>query len=72
MIKQSDIGGSVKKSDVLKYFGGVTKAANALGITRSAVSQWDDTVPESSAYKIEVLTGGKLKADQPSPEQASA
>lgn len=55
--------GFVKKSDVLEYFGGVSKAANALGITRSAVSQWDETIPESSAYKLESLTGGQLKAD---------
>lgn len=62
---------SVKKSDVLEYFGGVSKAANALGITRSAVSQWDETIPESSAYKLESLTGGKLKAcpSQPSTAQ---
>jgi len=40
----------------------VHKAANSLGITRSAVSQWDEIVPETSAYKLESLTGGKLKA----------
>ncbi|ATM01292.1 Cro/Cl family transcriptional regulator [Aeromonas sp. CA23] len=62
----------MKKNDVLEYFGGVSKAANALGITRSAVSQWDDIVPESSAYKIESLTGGKLKAAQPQAAQGCA
>lgn len=68
----------MKKSDVLEYFGGAAKTASALGVTRSAVSQWGDTVPESSAYKIEVLTGGALKADpaptsgQPRPSQRVA
>ncbi|WP_429236196.1 Cro/CI family transcriptional regulator [Aeromonas salmonicida] len=60
----------MKKSDVLQYFGGVSKVANALGITRSAVSQWDEIVPESSAYKLESLTGGRLKADPSQPRTA--
>lgn len=67
MLSILTLEGSVKKSDVLEYFGGVSKAANALGITRSAVSQWDETIPESSAYKLESLTGGKLKASPAQP-----
>ncbi|MFM1711879.1 Cro/CI family transcriptional regulator [Aeromonas salmonicida] len=62
----------MKKNDVLEYFGGVSKAANALGITRSAVSQWDEIIPESSAYKIESLTGGKLKAEPSAPSSRPA
>ncbi|MDM5057627.1 Cro/CI family transcriptional regulator [Aeromonas rivipollensis] len=62
----------MKKNDVLEYFGGVSKAANALGITRSAVSQWDEIIPESSAYKIESLTGGQLKANPAAPSARPA
>lgn len=53
----------MKKSDVLSYFGGVDKAAKALGITHVAVSKWGETIPQGRAYQIEVLTGGQLKAD---------
>jgi DNA-binding transcriptional regulator YdaS (Cro superfamily) len=57
----------VKKSDVLSYFGGVDKTAKALGITHVAVSRWGETIPQGRAYQIEVLTGGKLKADPITP-----
>ena len=67
MLSSLTNGGAVKKSDVIEYFGGAAKTAAALGVTRSAVSQWNDTVPEGSAYKIEVLTGGALKADPAAP-----
>ena len=57
-------------SDALKFFSGQdgdcgaqTRLANALKITRGAVSQWGDVVPEGNAYKLESLTKGKLKAD---------
>jgi len=56
---------TVKASDVIEHFGSATKAAEAIGVTRSAVSQWlmnEDRVPELRAYQIERLTGGALKA----------
>lgn len=53
----------MKKSDVLSYFGSVDKTAKALGITHVAVSRWGETIPQGRAYQIEVLTGGKLKAE---------
>ena len=52
------------KKDVIRHFGSVSKAAEALDITRQAVDQWDETVPEGTAYKLQVLTGGKLKVRQ--------
>jgi transcriptional repressor of cell division inhibition gene dicB len=55
----------MNKKDVLSYFGGVNKTAKALGITHVAVGKWSDTIPKGRAYQIEVLTGGKLKAEQP-------
>lgn len=49
--------------DVLQHFGGTHKAlADALGISREAVTMWAGQIPESRAFQIEVLSGGKFKA----------
>jgi hypothetical protein len=53
----------MKKSDVLEHFGGVVKTADALRISKSAVSKWPDTVPRGRAFEIEVLTRGLLRVD---------
>lgn len=62
----------MKKQDVLSHFGGVTKTANALGINKATVSCWGATIPKGRAYQIEVLTGGKLKADPSAPSSRPA
>lgn len=51
----------MRTSEVIEYFGGVKQVADALEIWPQAVYQWGDIVPESSAYKIEVITDGALK-----------
>ncbi len=51
------------KSDVLKYFGTRTAVARFLKISSSAVTQWQDIIPEKQAYRLENLTNGKLKVD---------
>ena len=54
----------MRKSDVIAHFGGTqTKVAEALGITKSAVSQWPDVIPEGMAYKLQVITAGMLRVD---------
>lgn len=55
----------MKTELAVDYFGTKAAIADALGIKRSAVSQWGGTIPQGRAYQIEVLTGGKLKAEQP-------
>ncbi len=51
--------------DVLKYFGGTHESlADALGITREAVTMWKGEIPEGRAYQIEVVSGGRFKADE--------
>ncbi|HGY0993382.1 TPA: Cro/CI family transcriptional regulator [Aeromonas salmonicida subsp. pectinolytica] len=60
------------KHDVLNHFGSVTKTADALGISKATVSCWGTTIPKSRAYQIEVLTGGKLKADPSAPSSRPA
>jgi predicted transcriptional regulator len=49
--------------DVLDYFQTQVAIAKALGITQSAVSQWDDRPPMLRQYQIQVLTQGGLRAD---------
>ncbi|MCS6126656.1 Cro/Cl family transcriptional regulator [Shewanella baltica] len=51
----------MKKSDVLKFFGGTAATAAALNIKSPSVSGWGDEVPELRAYQIERLTDGELK-----------
>jgi hypothetical protein len=54
----------MKKTDVVAHFGGTqVKVAEALGITKSAVSQWPEVIPEGIAYKIQVMTAGVLRVD---------
>lgn len=57
----------MKKQDALNHFGGVVELAKALGCKPQAISQWGETIPQGRAYQIEVLTGGKLKADHIPP-----
>lgn len=57
-------------SNAVKYFGSKAAIARAIGINKAAVSQWGETIPEGRAYQIEVLTGGKLKANPSQPRSA--
>lgn len=47
-------------ADVLSHFKTATKAAEVLGISKSAVSQWGKRVPIGRAYQIQAITGGQL------------
>lgn len=52
------------KSIVLDHFNGNgASVARAAGVTRSAVSQWKDIIPEAMAYRLQAATRGKLKVD---------
>jgi DNA-binding transcriptional regulator YdaS (Cro superfamily) len=51
----------MRTSEVIEYFGGVKKVADALEIWPQAVYQWGDIVPEKTAYKIETITNGVLR-----------
>jgi hypothetical protein len=53
----------MKAQKAIEHFGSVIKLADALDITRDAVYKWGDTVPELTAYKLQVLTAGKLQVD---------
>ncbi|MEB8286594.1 MULTISPECIES: Cro/CI family transcriptional regulator [Aeromonas] len=62
----------MKKEDAISYFGSAAELARSLNISEPAVSRWGDTIPKGRAYQIEVLTGGKLKADQHHTAQGRA
>lgn len=57
------------RSEVVKFYGSQTKAAHALGITPQAVNKWpsEGDLPAMIAYRVEVVSGGALKANQPNP-----
>lgn len=54
----------MKTQDAIKHFGGRQQLADALGITRPAIYEWGETVPELRQYQIEVLSGGALRAER--------
>ena len=51
------------KQAAIAFFGNLTKLAEAVSRSPSSVSEWPDIVPEGMAYKIQVLTKGKIKVD---------
>ncbi|MDA5609347.1 Cro/CI family transcriptional regulator [Pasteurella multocida] len=52
------------KTDVINYFGKLENVAKALSISVSAISQWNEVIPEKNAYKLQDLTKGKLKVNR--------
>ena len=54
----------MKTSDAIKHFGTKKDVAAALKISKQAVSQWGELVPEDTAYKLQVITAGRLQVDQ--------
>jgi DNA-binding transcriptional regulator YdaS (Cro superfamily) len=61
----------MKTKTAISYFGSKSQLAKNLGVTKGAVSQWPDDVPELRAYQIERLTNGELKVDLPLIEQVN-
>jgi transcriptional regulator with XRE-family HTH domain len=55
----------MRKAAVVAYFGGQTATAKALGITKSAVNQWEEDrpIPLNCAIKALERSGGELKLD---------
>lgn len=63
----------MRKTDVLKFWGNNGAAvARAIGVTKSAVSQWPRIIPEAMAYRVERATEGKLKVDPALYQPAAA
>lgn len=52
------------KSDAVQYFdGSVTALAEALGIGKSAISNWGDYPPTGRQIQIQYITDGFLKCE---------
>lgn len=51
------------KQTAVKHFGSGAALARALGRTQQAVDAWDEVVPEGMAYKIQVITRGRVRVD---------
>jgi transcriptional repressor of cell division inhibition gene dicB len=47
--------------DAIKVLGSRNKIAQALGISRQAITRWKYGIPEIQQYRLEELTKGKLK-----------
>jgi len=61
----------MKTEVAVSYFGTPVALASALGITRQAVNDWGEFVPEGRAYQLEVLTEGALKAPRPETKMSN-
>jgi len=46
--------------EAIKEFGGATRLARSLSITRDAVYKWGEYPPNETQYKIMMLSGGRL------------
>lgn len=47
--------------DAVQHYGSKAAVARILGLTRQAVSHWGDQPPMLAQYRLEELSGGKLK-----------
>lgn len=53
-------------NDLRKHFGTQAAAAAAIGKSKQVVSAWNrNGIPLGRQYEIQVLTGGRLRADGP-------
>ena len=46
--------------EAVKFWGGPTRLAKALGITRDTVHKWKQYPPTATQFQIMVLSGGRL------------
>ena len=55
----------MRKADVIAYFGTQTATAKALGVTKSAVNQWEEDrpIPLKRAIRARTASRGDLKLD---------
>lgn len=50
----------------ISHFGSQSKLAAALGLKQPSIAGWvtEGKIPEPRQYQIEIVSGGKLKADR--------
>lgn len=62
----------MNKTQVLDHYGGVTKTAEALQLSKGTVSVWPEDLPIKLQCFIEVATNGVLVADRSRFESQAA
>ena len=62
----------MKYRDLVKHFGSEADAARAINKNRQTVNRWKKAIPLDEQVRIEVLTGGALKAKLPAAVRAPA
>ncbi len=55
--------------EAVKFWGGPTRLAKALGITRDAVHKWKQYPPIDKQFQIMVLSGGRLAVTNDNTKQ---
>jgi DNA-binding transcriptional regulator YdaS (Cro superfamily) len=53
----------MRTADAIQHYGTRAEVARVLGLTPSAVSQWGEVVPELSAWRLWLASGGRLALD---------
>lgn len=53
----------MRKSDAVAFYGTQKKLAAELGRVQATVAHWGDVVPLQYAYRLEKMTGKKLRID---------
>lgn len=59
----------MRTQEAIEHFGGVTKLADVLGLTRDAIYKWGAYPPNATQYKIMVLSGGRLAVTNDNTKQ---
>ncbi len=59
----------MRTQEAIEHFGGATKLAEALGLTRDAIYKWGAYPPNETQYKIIVLSGGRLAVTNDNTKQ---
>lgn len=64
----------MKYEQLVGHFGGLTKAAQALGLKRQTVHAWGirKRIPSRWQMRIAALTGGELSVDRATRKEAQA
>jgi len=55
--------------EAVQLWGGHTRLAKVLGITRDAIYKWGEYPPNETQYKIMVLSGGRLAVTNDNTKQ---
>lgn len=58
----------MKTQDAIQHFGSQVALKRALNLkARQTIHAWGEFPPAGRQYQIEILTGGKLKAERTNP-----